>query len=140
RWRAEATYAAPRPSARAAKPAVRRAPRAFVFAWGSRGRPPHRLDPAHALAKRSDLRYVVTAVPGIETEVEIDRHASAVGLHVDTPPVGFGQRVPERHPARVQSLEQGERRFDGGSAHVAQLGPALLLVGLDGRRVLGERE
>jgi hypothetical protein len=95
--------------------------------------------PALCDAEVIDVGYVVAAVPAVGEGGQLDGRGAAFGVAVAALPLVVGEGLEEHDPAGVEALEELEGPLDGGCC-VAQRGPGGLVVGLDGRPVLGEGE
>src|SRR5579883_3493130 len=69
--------------------------------------------PAHALAKRSDMRDMVPAMPGVGGEHIVESHGAAFGMKKPAGKI-FGFEAPQQDdPALMQSIEESERKLNG---------------------------
>ena len=79
-------------------------------------------------------------MPGVEGDGFGDGLAAVFGVVVAALPLIFGEGAKQEHPAVMQCVKETEREIGGSREGVGQLGPELLVVGLDDGPVLGERE
>ena len=95
--------------------------------------------PSKALAKRSDVRHVMPAVPGVLRQVLIQPPHAGFGMREGAVIIAIGHRFHQLDPADVQGIEQIERRIDGQGG-ISEHGPARLVVRLDGGLVFRQRQ
>src|SRR5215831_5189890 len=96
--------------------------------------------PTAAFAQGSDVRNVMAPMPGILRKQEIDSGEAPLWMTESARPVSRTESAQENHPAHVQIFKDGERRFDGRGFRVGEFSPKGLLISLDRRLILGERQ
>src|SRR5438045_2340221 len=94
--------------------------------------------PPHALAQIVDVRHMVAAMPAIQRDSFFECQLTHLWMPELPLKVGIAHGTQYRYPARMQVIEQRERHLDW-HLHVGGLGPQLLVVRLDVRRVFGQR-
>src|SRR5262245_54594497 len=96
--------------------------------------------PALAAAQGGDVRHVVAGVPAIDLRVLLDgEHASVLRMHEGAAELGVRHAGVHLDPAAVQPVEHRERELDR-QPRVGERGQGVLVVRLDRRVILGERE
>jgi hypothetical protein len=91
-------------------------------------------------AQIGDVGGVMAGVPCIECQSRSKVLTAHLGVIVATLEVVCVKRFKQSHPASVQRADERERRLNGHTAAVGQVGPCSLVVGLDGGPFFGERE
>jgi hypothetical protein len=86
------------------------------------------------------MRDVMLAVPGVLREQEIHGLRAPSGMAEFAGELLRCERAEKDYPARMEIVDQCERRFDRRGFSVRKLGPQIFVIGLDGGLVLGERE
>ncbi len=79
-------------------------------------------------------------MPVVESDGFGDGLTAVFRMVVAALPLVFGKSAKEEHPAIMQGVEEAERVLGGSCKGVVQFGPELLIVGLDGGPILGERQ
>ena len=78
-------------------------------------------------------------MPAVDHGGELDGLASVFGVVESALPLGFVEGLEEHDPAGVEAFDEFEGPLYGGGA-VVEGGPGGLVVGFDGRPVLGQSE
>src|ERR1700730_2339632 len=99
-----------------------------------------RLLPTFAGAKRSNVRDVVAAMPGIMPNHIIKRHLSQFRMLQAARKILRLHRAGQYIPPIVERFQEREGNLNGCIARVLQLRPETLIIGLDRRFVLSERK
>src|SRR5262245_35310054 len=87
-----------------------------------------------------DMRHMMTPMPRIRPDRLIQADDSVLWVMKGTRKVARRQAAKECHPTEVYRVQQIERDRDIPGTRVGQLGPFRLVVGFDGRLLLGERQ
>src|SRR6266849_8925141 len=86
------------------------------------------LIPTFACAKRSDVRDVVAAMPGVVVNHVVERHRSHCRMPQPPGKILGPQRSQQYIPAMVERFEQCERNLERRVARVLQVRPKSLVV------------
>ena len=95
--------------------------------------------PAFFEAEVNDVGGVVAGVPCVEHGGEFDALGSVFGVAEASLPLAFVEGLEEHDPSGVEAFDQFERPLHGGGG-VVKGGPGILVVGLDGGPIFGERK
>jgi hypothetical protein len=80
------------------------------------------------------------AVPGIEGQVLLQPNCSTFWMTEGSPEIRLGHGLQQANPTGVQSLQQGQRSFDGSHGRIRKIGPKRFVVWFDCGDILGERQ
>src|SRR5580700_10093144 len=96
--------------------------------------------PAAALAQRSDVSYVMAAVPGVESQVLFETYQAEFGMAERSLPVFRLERSQQAYPSIMQRIQHRQRDLNRCGSGVGQPRPSVFGIGLDCRFFLGESE
>lgn len=95
---------------------------------------------AVAFTEFGNVRHMMFAMPGVELENVVKDKSAAFGMIERAGEVRCGKGTQQSCPARMQSLDEAEGRFNERGGAVFKLNPAILIVRFDRRFLFGECE